>query len=102
MFDAGINVAAGTDAGCKRTFFHEFPLTLEILHSKVHMPIYDVLLSATIRAAKALDIETMTGSLEVGKNADLIFVSDDPTKDLQALRKLRGVIKGGNVVFLHA
>ena len=102
MFNAGVTIAAGTDAGCKRTYFNEFPLTLEILHSKVHMPIYDVLLSATIRAARALGIEAQAGSIEAGKNADLIFVPQDPTQNLQALRTLRGVIKRGKTVFFHA
>lgn len=102
MFNAGVSIAAGTDAGCKRTYFNEFPLTLEILHSKVHMPVYDVLLSATIRAARALGIEAQAGSIEAGKNADLIFVPHDPTQDLQSLRTLQGVIKRGKTVFFHA
>ena len=37
----------------------------------------------------------MTGSIEVGKQADLIVCADDPLKSPSALRTLDMVIKGG-------
>ena len=44
MYRAGVEIIAGTDAGCKNTKFDEFYLTLNLLHEKVHMTKEDVLL----------------------------------------------------------
>ncbi|MFT7459190.1 MAG: imidazolonepropionase-like amidohydrolase, partial [Planctomycetota bacterium] len=38
-----------------------------------------------------------TGSLEVGKYADIIAVSSDPAEDIKALRNILLVMKGGEV-----
>ncbi len=102
MFESGISIIAGTDAGCKNSYFYEFGLTLEIMHEKVGLPISDVLLSATSRAAEALGISSAAGTLEKGKQADMIFVPDSPAKDLSVFRKLNGVMKKGNLLFFHA
>ena len=38
------------------------------------------------------------GSVEVGKFADMIAVADDPLKDIQAIKEVRVVLKGGDVI----
>ena len=53
--------------------------------------------SATIAPAKLLDADKDTGSLEVGKYADILAVPSDPTKDISALRQIQLVMKGGTV-----
>jgi imidazolonepropionase-like amidohydrolase len=50
---------------------------------------------ATSNGAKLLKIDTLTGSLVVGKAADLIVVNGDPSKEISDLRKAEIVFKDG-------
>ena len=100
MYRAGVKIIAGTDAGCKNTRFDEFYLTLNLLHEKVHMTKEDVLLSATARAADALGISHLAGAVEVGRQADLLFVKGNPLDNLLNLKQPEMVLKRGKRVRL--
>jgi imidazolonepropionase-like amidohydrolase len=54
--------------------------------------------AATIVPARWLGADHEIGTVEVGKYADLIAMDADPTQDVSALRSLRWVMKGGDVV----
>lgn len=58
----------------------------------------DALRAATIVPARWLGADHEIGTVEVGKYADLIAMDSDPTSDVSALRGLRWVMKGGEVV----
>ena len=58
---------------------------------------FEVLQTATIRAAEALGEGANLGSLEAGKLADLVIVTDDPLIDIKNARKVRTVIKNGEI-----
>ena len=53
------------------------------------------LYSATKLNARLAGIGDVTGSIEAGKQADLIVCEDDPLRNVSALRTLDMVIKGG-------
>lgn len=55
----------------------------------------DALLAATARGAEALRIESRTGTLEPGKDADLIALDGNPLEDPSALERVVFVMKGG-------
>jgi imidazolonepropionase-like amidohydrolase len=55
------------------------------------------IVSATSAAARALGIQAAVGSVESGKEADLIAVESDPTVDIAALRHIRFVLQRGRV-----
>jgi imidazolonepropionase-like amidohydrolase len=55
----------------------------------------DALLAATARSAEALRIESRTGTLEPGKDADVIAVDGNPLEDPGALERVVFVMKGG-------
>ena len=45
-----------------------------------------------------LGVEGELGSIEPGKLAEFIAVTQDPMRNISALREIRLVVKGGNVV----
>ena len=53
--------------------------------------------AATIQPARMLQIDRDTGSLTVGKFADIVAINGNPLKDFKALRSLGFVMKGGYV-----
>jgi imidazolonepropionase-like amidohydrolase len=56
-----------------------------------------VLASSTAVAARAMHREAEFGTIEKGKDADLIVVAGDPAADIRNVRKLRYVVRGGVV-----
>ncbi len=79
--ESGINVALGTD-GCASNnnldMFREMSFAAKMQKGYSGDPVKvgceDVLKMATINGAKALGVEDITGSIELGKSADLIVV----------------------------
>lgn len=81
LMEAGVNVAIGTDGSASNNNLNLFEeLHLAALVNKgitgdpTALPAYQVLEIATINGAKALGIDHLVGTLEVGKRADLIMI----------------------------
>ncbi len=81
FLDAGGNVGLGTDqapGNNGHNMFSEMKATSCFnkikYQSSTIMPAWKVLRMATIEGAKALGIDKVTGSIEVGKSADLILI----------------------------
>ncbi len=79
--DKGVNVALGSDSAASNNDLNMFgemqsAALLAKLHSRdaAALPAAQALAMATINGARALGLEELTGSLEVGKQADLIAV----------------------------
>jgi len=56
-----------------------------------------VIVASTATAARAMGIANVTGTIEKGKDADLVIVAADPSKDVANFRKIRYVVRGGVV-----
>lgn len=92
----GVKIAYGTDAG---VFEHgRNGEEAQLMVSKGGMTPREVIISATRDAAELLGISSETGTLDVGKAADLIAVDGDPLTDVGALMKVRYVMAAGRVV----
>jgi len=84
LLDAGVNIALGTDGAASNNDLDMFgEMRSAALLSKVHtgdassLNATTALRMATINGAKALGIDATTGSLEVGKAADIIALQLD-------------------------
>ena len=53
--------------------------------------------AATINIAAALKQESVLGSIEPGKFADLVILSADPTADIRNVRHIEKVIRSGEI-----
>ncbi len=78
---------------------HERPglyLHMEMWHlSRGGIPEADILLAATLTNAEKLGIEQDTGSLEVGKLADFLILSDDPLDSIINTLSIEYTVQGG-------
>ena len=54
--------------------------------------------SATQVSAELCGVDAVTGTLEAGKEADILAVDGKPDENIQDLRKLAMVVKGGALV----
>ncbi len=93
-YDAGVKIAFGTDSGISK---HGTNADEAVLMSEAGMPNAEVLVSATVNAADLIGMSEQLGSLEVGKQADIIATSGSPIDDIKQLLAVNFVMKGGKV-----
>ncbi|HLG71044.1 MAG TPA: amidohydrolase family protein [Chloroflexota bacterium] len=98
MIALGAKIVASDDAGMPNTHTHEFPLTLQVLATKLGMGPLGAIRAATSLAAEALGIQREVGAIAPGKRADLLLVDGDPAVDVRALTHVRSVIRDGVIV----
>lgn len=92
LHKAGVTIVAGTDG-------QGMELLREIeLYHKAGMSAADALRSATIVPARRVGADQRTGSIVVGKEADVVLVDGDVERDLGALRRVVTVVSDGYVM----
>lgn len=91
---AGIPIAFGTDAGVSLHGRNADEFELMVKHG---MSPAQAITAATVNASQLLGLADSIGTLEAGKQADLIAVDADPLNDVSVLKNVRWVIKGGQV-----
>lgn len=95
MYQAGVPIAMGTDAGNPGTAHGPSVYREMELMQQAGMPASAVFASATIIAARALGLDQEIGSVEAGKRADLVVFGADPTVDARNARQVRLVVRNG-------
>ena len=92
LHQAGVPIVAGTD-GMGVELIRE----LEIYQQAGFTPA-ETLQSATILPAKVVGADKRTGSIAVGKEADMVLVDGDVSKEIGALRRVVTVVSDGYVM----
>ena len=64
-------------------------------------PAMDALTSATSRVSEALGLGREIGVLAPGFRADIIATNGDPSREIEALRRVTFVMQGGRVITLE-
>jgi imidazolonepropionase-like amidohydrolase len=91
----GGTIAMGTDTGVGQRFQGYFEqLEMEMMQA-AGMTAHEVLMSATLDAARCLGKEQLVGSLQPGSWADFLLLTHNPLEDVAALRSLQAVYIGG-------
>lgn len=95
LFGAGVTPGVGTDVGNAwitpgASFHHEMEL-----YAEAGIPAVEILAMATLGGATAPGLADSIGTVAVGKRADLVVLSADPTRDIQATRQIEHVFMGG-------
>ncbi|MGE3538397.1 MAG: amidohydrolase family protein [Candidatus Tectimicrobiota bacterium] len=101
MHEAGVKLVVSSDQGSTGTRIDELALLMEFLTDQVHIPAAAVLHGVTGLAAEALGIASQVGTLEPGKLADIVVLDGDPLTDMQAVRHVHTVIRGGETLVRH-
>lgn len=96
LIKAGVTCLAGNDAGLPNTGFGLLWQELEIM-TDGGMTAMQAIISATKQAALALGLDDEIGSIKEGKQADIIAVEEDPTKQITHLRNVTFIMKAGRI-----
>ena len=97
---AGVKMAMGTDAGMPYNYHGD---NLQELKAMVELGLspMEAIIMATKHSAEFLGLSEILGTVETGKEADLLVVKGNPLEDISALtnhEKIAFVIKGGEIV----
>lgn len=94
----GIPVGLGTDTGCP--YITHYDMWREVNYFQRYCGVTNAfaLYTATLGNARIAGVGAETGSLEVGKCADMIVTAGNPLKDLKELRHVDMVIARGKPI----
>lgn len=91
----GARIVSGTDQ------FNPYILPGFSLHdelkimSECGLTPYEVLLTTTVNPSQMLGIENRVGTIEVGKEADLVFLGKNPLENIENTSSVSGVMTNG-------
>ena len=96
-YEKGIPIALGTDAGTPFNYHNNTAYEMELL-ARLNIPNMDILKMATINSARCVGVEKDYGSIEVGKQADLVCLNENLLENISNVRKINRVIQSGKIV----
>lgn len=101
LWDAGLPVALGTDYNAGSCLLESMQMAMSLAVLKMKMTPEEALTAATVNAAHTLGLGHKVGSLEVGKQADLLILDGSDFRDAIyrfGANSVRAVIKKGVVL----
>tara|TARA_B100000678_G_scaffold53355_1_gene42674 strand:+ start:592 stop:1875 length:1284 start_codon:yes stop_codon:yes gene_type:complete len=97
LVTAGVKLVGGSDCGWSYYPFGDFQGEIMSLHKAGLSPLEAIYAGTRNPAAALRNLDTI-GTVETGKEADLLVVNGDPSQDLECLRDVVAVFKGGSRV----
>jgi len=98
MQRAGVPIALGTDAGAPGVVIGRSAHTeLQLLVESGLTPT-EAIVAGTRNAASIIRRADHLGTIEPGKQADLVAVAGDPARNIRASREIQLVVKNGTIV----
>ncbi len=95
LLDAGVPLAAGSDTG-NLGLLHGPSLHYELkLMGDAGVPPADLITAATLNAARVAGQAHRVGTIEPGKQADMLVLAADPLADIANLQAIERVVKSG-------
>ena len=91
LYDAGITLVAGTDMGFPG---YSLPRELELYVESGLTPL-QAIQTATITPATVMGMDKITGSVKIGKQANLLILDANPLTQIRNIRQVNLVIKDG-------
>jgi imidazolonepropionase-like amidohydrolase len=96
--ESGVQLMIGTDAGIPSIFHNDATWREMALWVKLGVPPMQVIQAATLWPARFLGVQQELGTLAPGRLADMIAVRGDPLTNMEVLRDVQVVVKGGHQV----
>ena len=100
--DKGIVLTIGSDSFNSNITPYGYTAIGEIhdFVNKAGISEMDTITAATLNGAKALKVDDLTGSIEYGKNADLIILKGNPLENIEeiSVENMEYIMKDGNFV----
>jgi imidazolonepropionase-like amidohydrolase len=98
MHERGVKILSGTDIPNfelvpGESLHHELELLVE-----AGINTADVIKIATKNGAEALDVMNQTGTIEAGKQADILILSANPIEDIENTKRIDAVISNGRSI----
>jgi len=94
LWNAGVVIGYGTDTSFppRDSLRHELRALSSVFGPK------ELVTILTKNAAICADVDEIAGTIETGKQADLVMIDGDPLKDIFAVLDVRLVVKGGKIL----
>lgn len=97
LIDSGVTVGVGTDAGTPGVIFGSSFADEVAYHTELGLRPAEAILLATQGSARLLSLDQVTGTINVGKAADLVVVRSDPLASVDALKTIAYVVRAGRL-----
>jgi len=97
-YQTGIKFGVGTDAAVPFSTHYEVWKELKYFMKYSEMTAREAISIATKDTAEILGIEDITGTLEIGKSADIQVVDGNPLDDIDTLGRVKKVIVSGTLL----
>ena len=98
MWDRGVKFVTGMDSGMTNARFDDFAYIPEVMVDSMGVSPMEAIVCSTKTSAECLGILEETGTLEPGKDADVVVVQGDPLTDIRALHSVDTILKRGSLV----
>jgi len=99
-YGAGVKIVTGSDTYTMlRWHWGKQAQELQLM-ADLGMTNMECIVASTKTASEALDIQSETGTIEKGKEADILLVDGNPLRDIKILQdtqKILMIMKGGNI-----